>query len=79
MTGFERSLARRWVPRAVVGPPYVVAVVVFGLGLRRAWVLCQVGHRARWHAILQLNTGQLEHLIDRQRYRNATLEYPGQR
>jgi hypothetical protein len=35
--------------------------------------------KERWRAMLELNLGRLDHLIDRRRYREASLEYPGER
>jgi hypothetical protein len=35
--------------------------------------------KERWRVILELNFGRLDHLIDRRRYREASLEYPGER
>jgi arabinofuranosyltransferase len=39
----------------------------------------ELSSNERWRAILELNLGRLDHLIDRRRYREASLEYPGER
>jgi arabinofuranosyltransferase len=39
----------------------------------------ELSSKERWRAIVDLNLGRLDHLIDRRRYRDASLEYPGER